>query len=426
MAQTIILTGMNVDLSANDTNALDDQYTDYPPSFWTSQEIGGGNVRLVDFDDTDGSVDAAILLSVTSNPADFAAVSLEFAETVDTSWQSLSLSFDFARYTFLTNTNRARLYVDMNDDGIYTAGVDILIHSQGLAPLEALTARSTVGSSTDIEIGYTITADLSTLDQATRDALNGRQISVEFSIDSGGQPTTIWAVDNIQLSAVVCFAQGTRLRAEGGDRTVESLLPGDLIWTADHGLQPVRWIASRRLSALDLLLRPQLRPIRIPAGALGAGVPRRDLLVSPQHRILIRSRIAERVCGSPEVLVAAKRLVGIGGIDAAAGLAGVVYFHILLDRHELVLSEAALSESLFPGPQAEAALAITDWDEIVRLFPSLATSRPPPARPLAEGKSARQIAMRHHKHGKPLFTPPCQAERHQGGRRPHEAVGGKR
>ena len=94
-----------------------------------------------------------------------------------------------------------------------------------------------------------------------------------------------------------------------------TLAEGDLVRTLDHGLQPVRWVGARRLSAAELAAAEKLRPIRIRAGALGPGTPRADLLVSPQHRVLVRSRIAQRMFGTDEVLVAAKQLLQIDGID---------------------------------------------------------------------------------------------------------------
>lgn len=74
---------------------------------------------------------------------------------------------------------------------------------------------------------------------------------------------------------------------------------------------------------------------------MGAGIPDRDLLVSPQHRVLVRSAIAQRMFGSSEVLVAAKQLLQLPGISLAEDVAGVSYVHLLFDRHEIVVSNGA-------------------------------------------------------------------------------------
>ncbi|MDT9702188.1 Hint domain-containing protein, partial [Streptomyces sp. P17] len=91
--------------------------------------------------------------------------------------------------------------------------------------------------------------------------------------------------------------------------------------------------------AAALAANPHLRPVRIRAGALGAGVPARDLVVSPQHRVLLRSGIARRMFGASEVLVAAKQLLALDGVELASDLDSVTYVHFLFDRHQIVQSE---------------------------------------------------------------------------------------
>lgn len=98
----------------------------------------------------------------------------------------------------------------------------------------------------------------------------------------------------------------------------------------DNGYQPVRWIGARQLTAAELADGPHLRPIRIRAGALGAGYPETDLTVSPQHRILLRSKVAQRMFGTSEVLVAAKQLLAVTGVDICNDAQGVEYWHFLM------------------------------------------------------------------------------------------------
>nr|AIA91314.1 CAZy families GT4 protein [uncultured Gluconobacter sp.] len=102
-------------------------------------------------------------------------------------------------------------------------------------------------------------------------------------------------------------------------KRIEDLRVGDLVLTKDDGPQPLRWISSRHVSAEMLAAHPNMRPIRIRAGALGEGLPLRDLIVSPQHRMLVRSKVAERMFGEEEVLVAAKHLLELDGVDVARG-----------------------------------------------------------------------------------------------------------
>ena len=200
-----------------------------------------------------------------------------------------------------------------------------------------------------------------------------------------------------------CFTAGTLIATPEGDRPVEEIAAGDLVLTLDNGPRPVRWTGTRRLGPRALARTPRLRPIRISAGALGAGRPLRDLVVSPQHRVLVRSRIAGRIFDAPEVLVAAKQLLGVEGIAIDTGLPSVTYVHLLFDRHEIVMSNGAATESLFTGPVALDGVGRAAREEILTLFPELATGGPPEgARPIAPGRKARRLAMRHALNRKPL------------------------
>ncbi|MCZ0962588.1 Hint domain-containing protein [Paracoccus benzoatiresistens] len=205
---------------------------------------------------------------------------------------------------------------------------------------------------------------------------------------------------------VPCFARGTLIETPEGPVAVEDLAVGTLVRTRDNGDRPIRWIGRVTLSAKRLAMQPRMRPIRIAAGALGANLPSQPLVVSPQHRILVRSGIAQRMFGSPEVLVAARQLLLLEGIDIAEDLETVEYFHILFDQHEIVISNGAETESLYTGPQALRGVGRAAREEIFALFPELekATELPPAARDLASGRMARKLAMRHQQNRKPLVS----------------------
>ena len=95
--------------------------------------------------------------------------------------------------------------------------------------------------------------------------------------------------------------------------------------------------------------RSKLWPVRICVGALGNGLPERDLLVSRQHRMLVSSRIALRMFGQADVLIPAIRLTALPGIAIDTNVTEVEYFHILLANHEVVFAEGAATESLYTG-----------------------------------------------------------------------------
>jgi hypothetical protein len=174
--------------------------------------------------------------------------------------------------------------------------------------------------------------------------------------------------------------------------------------TLDNGRQQIRWIGSRKLNLAELILKPHLRPIRISAGALGPGLPDRDLLVSPQHRILVRSKIALRMFNSSEVFVAAKHLMGVDGIDIAHDLNSVNYYHVMCDQHEVVEAEGALAETLYTGPEALKAMSSEAKQEIDDVFGGVPLLDRPLARTTPKGHLAKKLVERHVKNQKCLLA----------------------
>lgn len=230
--------------------------------------------------------------------------------------------------------------------------------------------------------------------------------TIEY-LDGGGNVIGTTTFSQIEHIGVVCFAAGTKITTKSGLIPVEMLRVGDRALTLDEGYQPIRWIGSRQISAADLLLRPQLRPVRLPAGSLGAGLPASDLVVSPQHRILLRSRIAKRMFESHEVLVPAKDLVGRFGIDYAQDVTSVEYWHVMFDKHQVVFAEGQPSESLYTGPEALQSLSNIARKEIFAIFPALQPQSerrplPDPARPFISGRRARTLVARASNNGRSL------------------------
>jgi len=204
---------------------------------------------------------------------------------------------------------------------------------------------------------------------------------------------------------IPCFASGTHLETPSGLRKVETLRVGDLVSTADHGPQHIRWIGTRRLVKEDLDQSPNFRPIRILAGALGMGLPRRDLFVSRQHRMLVSSKIAFRMFGVQDVLVSALKLTTLPGIFIDETVDALEYHHLMFDNHEVVFAEGAPSESLFAGREVLNALTKDGLSEIYALFPELAEHEQPPtpARHIPSAKLQKRLIDRHQKNDKSLL-----------------------
>lgn len=207
-------------------------------------------------------------------------------------------------------------------------------------------------------------------------------------------------------SMVPCFTLGTLIGTPDGRRPVETLRMGDKVLSPDGTVHRLIWTRRRRIDAPSLANRPALRPVRIRKGALGAGLPDADLLVSPQHRMLVRSFVAERVIGTREVLVAAKHLVGMPGIELAEDQTEVSYVHLLCSKHVILTANGAATESLYPGAQTLRALSHTARSTILTLLPGLAEGTvPAPARPFASGRIGRKLVARHVKNHKALQSP---------------------
>lgn len=150
-------------------------------------------------------------------------------------------------------------------------------------------------------------------------------------------------------TGVICFTPGTRLATPDGPRLVEDLVEGDRVSTKDDGAQDILWIGSRRMSGARLHAMPDLRPIRLRAGAIDGDCPEPDLVVSPRHRIVLSGTIARALFGAPEVLVTARDLVDDRGILVDRTLAEVTYVHILLPRHQIVWANGVETESFHPA-----------------------------------------------------------------------------
>ena len=202
---------------------------------------------------------------------------------------------------------------------------------------------------------------------------------------------------------IVCFAAGTMIQVgEGREVPVETLVAGDFVETLDNGPQPVRWIGSRTLGPKMLRASPNLRPIRIRAGALGENMPARDLVVSPQHRVFLKSKIAVRMFDAEEILVPAKHLLGLPGVEIVEDMQSVTYVHAMFDDHEIVRANGALTEALYTGTEAMKALSPEARAEIDEIFGEVPYLDRPPARPVPKGRVARKLVERHVKNEKAL------------------------
>ena len=174
-----------------------------------------------------------------------------------------------------------------------------------------------------------------------------------------------------QHSGVICFTPGTRIQTGDGIRLIEDLREGDLVQTKDNGLQPLQWIGSRRMTGARLFAMPKLRPIRIAGGALGLERPDHDLLVSAEHRLLIKGAVAQSLFNTPEVLVAAKDLINGTTITVDMQVREITYIHVLLEHHQVLVANGLETESFHPASAALSTLDPLDRQRLLAQYPQL-------------------------------------------------------
>lgn len=205
---------------------------------------------------------------------------------------------------------------------------------------------------------------------------------------------------------VACFTRGTLITTDEGDLPVEALAPGARVLTQGRGYQELVVALRRPVGASELMKNPKLYPIRITAGALGAGLPKRDLIVSRQHRMVARSGIVKRFCGAMAVLVAAIRLTELPGVDVDEGVTQVEYFHLIFKQHEIVYAEGAPSESFLLNAETIGTLGRAQREEFATLFAITVSGEGfgVPAHQIPSGPMQRRLIAKHKMNGRALLS----------------------
>lgn len=257
----------------------------------------------------------------------------------------------------MDNTPNDRFHIDggsphtFDGTAIYNATITYIDGST--ATVSLVVFQDTAGN-TYIAPEKTANADQTVLEAAairsvTLDSLNGNEFSG-------------LAANRQEWNFVTCFTAGTLIETPLGAVAIEALQVGDLVATLDHGVQKIRWIGSSSVKAVG-----NFAPVVICKNALGNT---RDLLVSPQHRMLVSGWKAELLFGETEVLCAAIHLINGDTIYRREG-EQIEYIHMMFDTHEIIFAEGCASESFHPGVQGMGVLAEETRAEIYELFPNL-------------------------------------------------------
>jgi hypothetical protein len=134
--------------------------------------------------------------------------------------------------------------------------------------------------------------------------------------------------------AAACYAAGTRILTHQGEVRIEDLAVGDMVQARFAGLASIKWIGHRRIDCRRHPDPHEVWPVRIVAGAFGPDQPCRDLFLSPDHAVAIDS-----------ALVPIRLLINGASIHQETEVAQVHYFHIELDRHDLLQADGLAAES---------------------------------------------------------------------------------
>lgn len=329
------------------------------------QNINSGANENLFLDNTGGAfstemngLSITMTLTIPVNSGEVNSIRIGVADQGNSAYDTNLLIAGNSMQTILIAVHdTANMYVngtrtlDVLDNDINSTGGTLTItHINGVAVA--------IGDTVTLPSGETVTLNangtLTVVSDADVDVVN-----FSYEIENSTGETDVGFVT---INTIPCFVAGTMILTPDGEVAVETLTPGDLVMTHDDGAQPLRWIGQRSVEAKD-----NFAPVHIDAGTFG---DHRDLLVSPQHRVLIRDSLAELLFGDCEVLVAAKDLLNDKSVRIQEG-GDVTYVHLLFDRHQVIFSEGLTTESFLPGPQTSHAFEQDVIDEICELFPEI-------------------------------------------------------
>jgi hypothetical protein len=158
------------------------------------------------------------------------------------------------------------------------------------------------------------------------------------------------------FAAPACYLPGTMIRTPAGDVRIETLAPGDMVVTVDGGALPVLHLGRRRADCLGHPTPSHVLPVCVRAGAFGPRLPARDLFLSPDHAIF-----------AEDVLIPIKHLIN-GTSIRQTEMAEVIYLHVALTEHAVILAENLPAESYLDTHDRAAFARGTEARDITLLM----------------------------------------------------------
>jgi hypothetical protein len=173
---------------------------------------------------------------------------------------------------------------------------------------------------------------------------------------------------------VACYLAGTNILTPSGETPVEQLAIGDLVVTHSGEARPIVWIGRRSYDGRFASGNRSILPIRVAAGALADGIPRRDLHVSPKHALFLDG-----------VLIPAEKLINGVTIRQLEAMQTIEYFHIELEAHDVILAEGAAAETFV---DCDNRGMFHNSAEFEQLYPNASPPKWAYCAPLVEGGEA--------------------------------------
>ncbi|MGC8475665.1 MAG: Hint domain-containing protein, partial [Acetobacteraceae bacterium] len=276
-------------------------------------------------------IDPALLVNtgtILASPASYAAIysgltgSGGVLQIVDTGKLAAQGTVAAGQNVIFAGTTAAGV-LHLSDPTGFAGTIDNFLPGDTIV-LAGTAASGSMAAGNTLEVTLTAGTTLALAFDPTQSFAND---TFHFAALPGGAGTAI-------TDSTPCYLAGTRILTDRGERTVETLAPGDVVITHSGAARPIRWIGRRSFAAAFAAGNREVVPIRIRAGALAEGVPARDLYVSPQHALLLDG-----------ALVPAELLVNQVSILRCPDIDPIRYFHLELDSHDILLAEGAPAES---------------------------------------------------------------------------------
>ena len=353
----------NGDIDPGNVNSEDSQ------NLFIDNADGGLNTEM------DGlTITLSLTIPVVSDEVN--SIRIAIADVSDNRYDSsLLIGGDSAQTELVAIEDEASLFPDGVKE-IDVLGNDVTT-SSGVLTITQLNGIDVVaGDTITLKTGQDVTLNDDGTLTLTGDG-SEEDFNFTYTVDDG----TLSDTGIVNVSSIPCFVAGTMIATPEGAKSVETLKPGDLVLTHDDGPQPLRWIGRRTMRA-----EGAYAPIEVREGTFGK---HQTLIVSPQHRIMLRDPAAEILFGDAEVLVAAKYLVNGHAVRRRVG-GFVTYVHLMFDRHQVIYSEGLATESFLPGPQFKDVFEEETLNEICAIFPEL-----DPRTGTGYSQAARRTLRRH-------------------------------